>query len=109
MTELEREMGVSDSTHQGNSLESVVKTCTHLVQYLKEVSERERERGRIVLILINTPLGSEAAKRRKNTTRATTSHHRRTAGTHGYHGNGKPHPLTRLIQENPITCRTYCN
>ena len=106
MTELEREMGVSDSTHQGNSLESVVKTCTHLVQYLKEVRERERKD---CINLGNTPLGSEATKRRKNTTRATTSHHRRTAGTHGYHGNGKPHPLTRLIQENPITCRTYCN
>ena len=50
MTELEREMGVSDSTHQGNSLESVVKTCTHLVQYLKEVSERERERKDCIIL-----------------------------------------------------------
>lgn len=71
-----------------------------------ERSERERERERKDCInLDNIPLGSEATKRRKNTTRATTSHHRRTTGTHGYHGNGKPHPLTRSIQqENPITC-----
>lgn len=45
MEELRQEMGVVTDTPrtQGNDLESVVNTCTCLMEYLKEVSERERE------------------------------------------------------------------
>ena len=45
MEELGREMGVVNETSrsQGSGLESVVNTCTCLMEYLKEVRERGRE------------------------------------------------------------------
>lgn len=40
-------------------------------------------------------LGTETIKGGKNTTRTTTNDCRGATGTHGYHGNGKPHPLIK--------------
>ena len=85
-------MGVVNETSrsQGSGLESVVNTCTCLMEYLKEV--REKERGRKSRSYF---LGTKTTKGGEDTTRAVTNNCRGTTGTHGYHGNGKPRPLIK--------------